>query len=312
MLDELGIKRKKIPLPFRLNHVNCFIAEGEKGYILIDTGLNNNQTKEIWDAFFSDKVLEKIYITHLHPDHYGYAGRLQEQTGAHLSISKIDADIAKYIWQEQPLHLLQEDYNRANVPEKITQGIVELTKNFVPFVAPLPTVHHYFQEGEKIQIGKELFEVIWTPGHSEGLVCFYNKEKSVLFSTDHILPNITPNISYWFYGEQNPLQSYEHSLEKMKQYDAQYVIPSHGDPFYNANERIEQIWNHHLERFAITLDALKKVGTVFEVCHYLFEKEFNVYEYQFAIGETVAHLEYLRAKGECYRELHNGTWQYYL
>lgn len=77
-----------------------------------------------------------------------------------------------------------------------------------------------------------------------------------------------------------------------------------------ANERIEQIWDHHEERFAITLEALKKVGTIFEVCHFLFKKDLNIYEYQFAIGETVAHLEYLRAKGECRRELHNGIWYY--
>lgn len=77
MLDQLGIKRKIIPLPFRLNEVNCFVAEGENGYILMDTGIHNQQTKEIWDDFFKEKTLSEILITHLHPDHCGYAGRLQ-------------------------------------------------------------------------------------------------------------------------------------------------------------------------------------------------------------------------------------------
>src|SRR5690625_7094928 len=90
MLEELGIQRQTIPLPFRLNHVNCFIAEGEKGYILIDTGLNNKQTEKIWDGLLDKKQIDKILITHMHPDHYGFAGQLQKRTGAHLSMSKVE------------------------------------------------------------------------------------------------------------------------------------------------------------------------------------------------------------------------------
>jgi len=63
-----------------------------------------------------------------------------------------------------------------------------------------------------IYLSGNCYEVIFTPGHSDGLICLYNKEKNVLFSTDHILPRITPNISYWFYGEKNPLQSFQNAL----------------------------------------------------------------------------------------------------
>src|SRR5690625_4764619 len=311
MLNQLGIKRKIIPLPFRLSEINCFYAEGENGYILMDTGLHNQQTKKIWDNFFKEKTLDEILITHLHPDHCGYAGRLQQQTGAHISMSKIDARTAEFIWKERPLHLLKEDYYRANIPKDISDGIIDITKKFVPSVTPLPYVQHYFQEGEKVQFGEESYEVIYTPGHSEGLVCFYNREKRILFSTDHILPKITPNISYWFYGEKNPLQSYENSLQKIKQLDADFVIPSHGNPFYGANERIDEIWNHHVQRFDIILDSLQQPANIIEVCEVLFQRELSVYDYQFAIGETIAHMEYIREKGECIREIENGKYIYY-
>src|SRR5699024_9051446 len=130
----------------------------------------------------------------------------------------------------------------ADVPEGIMKKIIDLTKKFIPYVSPWPKVNHYLQEGDTIQFGNGAYEVIFTPGHSEGLVVFYNKEDNVLLSTDHILPKITPNISYWFYGEANPLQSYENSLNKIKRLDAEFVIPSHGQPFYNANNRIDEIW----------------------------------------------------------------------
>ena len=134
----------------------------------------------------------------------------------------------------------------------------------------------------------------------------------MLLSTDHILPKITPNISYWFYGESNPLQSYEHSLQKIKALDIEYVIPSHGAPFYDANKRITEIWEHHLERFEWTLTTIQHGATVFEVCDALFPFELNTYDYQFAIGEAIAHLEYLRAQGECKREMQAGKWIYHL
>src|SRR5690625_2304094 len=310
MLEQLGFNMVTIPLPFRLNHVNCFIAEGENGYIIIDTGLNNEDASKVWNEVIENKPIEKIIITHLHPDHYGYAGELQQLTNAPVSITKIDAETAKYVWEDQPLKALKEDYSRSNVPEKIADGIIDITKQFVPYVSPLPSVEHYFNEGDMIYLSGNCYEVIFTPGHSDGLICLYNKEKNVLFSTDHILPKITPNISYWFYGKENPLSDYEKSLQKIKKLNAGFVIPSHGKPFYDANERIKQIWAHHLERFDMTLEALGKVNSVFEVCHYLFEQELNVYEYQFAIGETLAHLEYLRGKGECARELIGGKWYY--
>src|SRR5699024_7910323 len=104
---------------------------------------------------------------------------------------------------------------------------------FVPYVSPLLSVDHYFNEGDMIYLSDNVYEVIFTPGHSDGLICLYNKENNVLFSTDHILPKITPNISYWFYGKQNPLGDYEKSLQKIKKLNAEFVIPSHGKPFYH-------------------------------------------------------------------------------
>lgn len=311
MINQLGVEMVTIELPFRLNHVNCFLAKGEKGYVLIDTGLHNQAAQIVWEEKLQQKPIEQLIITHVHPDHCGYAGHLQKQTGANVLMSQIDAQVMEEIWREEAIPLLKRDYGKAAVPEKITNQIVQMTRDFQPAVTPIPKINHYLEEGEQLQIGTEQYEVIFTPGHSAGLVCFYNREKSVLFSTDHILPKITPNIAYWFYGEKDPLQSYEHSLQKIKQLHVDYVIPSHGEPFYDANQRIDEIWAHHLERFNETLDALTEGATVFTVCEKLFKKKLSIYDYQFAIGETIAHLEYLRHKNECTRELQAGKWIYY-
>lgn len=290
--------------------MNCFLAEGEHGWTVIDTGLHDKRTVERWDKELDGKNVTDILVTHYHPDHFGYVGGLQEKTGAHVSMTKIDAENGLTSWQDNFIFKLQDNYQMAGIPIDIANKMVGNTSEFVSRVTPYPEVNHYFDEGEVLSIGKQEFEVIFTPGHSDGLVVFYNKEK-ILLSTDHILPKITPNISYWFHGDPNPLGSYLESLEKIKQLDADLVVPSHGKPFYGANNRIDEIKRHHDIRLAKTLEAAGGGSSVFEVCQILFNKELNIHETRFAIGETFAHLEYLRFKGECKREINNEKYIYY-
>ena len=310
MLEKLGVKLIRLDLPFRLNLVNCFLAEGENGWTVIDTGLHNKETVERWNKELAGKEVTNIFITHYHPDHFGYAGGLQEKTGAHLSMTRIDENNGFKAWQDEFLGTLEDNYAIASIPEKIASQMADNTREFISRVTPYPKVNHRFQEGEKVVIGKLEYEIIFTPGHSDGLISFYNKDKRVLFSTDHILPKITPNISYWFHGDPNPLATYMDSLKKVKKLDADYVIPSHGKPFHGANERIEEMLAHHDERLAQTLDYVHKRQNVYEICQKLFPKELTVHEMRFAIGETLAHLEYLRHKNEINRVKENGQWYY--
>lgn len=310
LLEKLGIELVRLNLPFRLNHVNCFLSEGSNGWLIIDAGLNNAYTRNVWDEKLQDKTVSEILITHYHPDHYGYAGGLQEKTGAQVIMTEIDDRAGKHAWTDTFIRSIRKNYDKTGIPQEIADQMTSNTEEFKEAVTPYPKVTRYFNEGEMITIGKEAYEVIFTPGHSDGLVCFYNKENKVLISTDHILPKITPNISYWFHGHNNPLQAYFLSLEKILKLNVEYVIPSHGKPFHDANKRINEIITHHNDRLAETLHYLKKASTVYEVCQRLFPNQLTVHEMRFAIGETLAHLEYLKYKGECVREMQDGSWYY--
>ena len=310
MLEKLGIEPIRIDLPFRLNHVNCFMAEGEDGWTIIDAGLNNAYTRELWEREIGDKSVKNLLITHYHPDHFGYAGGLQQKTGAKLRMTKTDADSGMASWQTEFLETMPSHYAASGVPEEMSDQMAENTADFQPLVNPLPRIDDYLIEGEKVQIGRYEYEVINTPGHSDGMVCFYNKEENVLFSADHILPKITPNISYWFHGYENPLASYLASLEKIKKLDAGFVIPSHGKPFYGANDRIEELTKHHDERLEETREAIAEPSTVYQTCERLFHRPLTVHEMRFAVGETLAHLEFLRHTGDCRREKQNNAWVY--
>lgn len=310
MLEEYGLKLVRLDLPFRLDHVNCFIAEGENGWKVIDAGLHNSKTIKRWDEELKGKTVTDILVTHYHPDHLGYVGGLQEKLNAAVSMPEIDHKAALEAWDEPFLNKLSDNYVLSGIPESIANEMLRNTKEFVPSITPYPRVDHYFQEGGKIQIGRFEYEVIFTPGHSDGLVTFYNKEKNMLLSTDHILPKITPNISYWFHGDSNPLRTYLQSLEKIRKLDADFVVPSHGRPFHGANDRIDEIKEHHHERLEQTMDAIKGGKTVYDACQTLFKRTLTIHETRFAIGETIAHLEYLREKNECTREIVDGRYWY--
>ena len=310
ILKSYQLYQVMLDLPFRLNHVNCFMAEEGDGWKIIDVGLHNAETVARWNKELAQKNIKEIIITHYHPDHFGYAGGMQAKTGARLSMTKIDADMALDAWHDVFLSNLNKNYESAGIPTGIADDMTKNTAEFIERVTPYPTVDHYLKEGEHIRIGNYMYKVIHTPGHSDGLVCFYNSERNMLLSTDHILPRITPNISYWFHGDPNPLKSYLHSLEKIRALDADLVVPSHGKPFYGANDRIDEITKHHEERLDTLLRVITNGATIYEACGKLFRKKLSIHETRFAVGETFAHLEFLRNNGDCQRDMYDGKYWY--
>jgi len=310
LLEKLGVELVRIDLPFRLNHVNCFIAEYENEWTVIDAGLNNKLTRDLWEEKLKDKKVTDILVTHYHPDHFGYVGELQEKAGAKVWMSETDAKAGMNAWEPSFIDQIPANYRASGIPEEQATQMIRNTEEFKPLVSPLPKIGQYLTEKDRVQVGNFEYQVIHTPGHSDGMICLYNEEQSTLFATDHILPKITPNISYWFHGDANPLASYIESLHKIKKLDVEFVIPSHGKPFYGANERIDELVAHHEERLSETLKTIKEPLTVYEACNKLFQRPLTVHEMRFAVGETLSHLEYLRHKKECSREMIDGIWRY--
>lgn len=309
MQEELGVKQITIPLPYRLNHVNCFMAQGSDGWTIIDAGLNSKESQETWNPIIQKHDVKDIIITHYHPDHFGYAGTLQQLTNASVWMTKIDAQIGLTFGEPEATALVRENYETCGLPDHFSKKLKTDDENFKASVKPYPLINHYLEEGQIVPFGKYEYEVIFTPGHSDGLITLFNKEKSILFSTDHILPRISPNISYWFHGNPNPLGAFFDSLKKIRLLDADYIIPSHGKPFNNANKRIDELLSHHEERLERVYEILKHPSSIFEVNNKLFSK-LTIHESRFAIGETIAHLEYLYINQKCQKYYENGTWYY--
>ncbi|WHY83834.1 MBL fold metallo-hydrolase [Neobacillus novalis] len=309
MLNQIGVTQVTIPLPFRLNHVNCFLAEGDRGWTIIDAGLNTEVTETIWKPIIEKHDVKDIILTHYHPDHFGFAGILQEITSANVWMTEVDAQAGLSYWEPASMECVKKNFYTYGLPEDDLSELIVDEERFLNRVQPYPKVNQYLTEGMKLLFGKYEYEVIFTPGHSDGLITLYNKENRILFSTDHILPRISPNISYFFRGIRNPLEAFFQSLNKIKCLNADVVIPSHGKPFRNANKRIDELLAHHQERLEIVYQSIKQPASIIEVSRQLF-KNLTIHETRFAIGETLAHLEYLFLNQQCKRSFEDSTWYY--
>src|SRR5215510_2092507 len=87
-----GILWARIPLPFRLNHINVFLIDDGDGWAILDTGIGNDQTRQVWQALsngpLAGRRFTRLIVTHFHPDHIGLAGWLCERFALPLLTSQ--------------------------------------------------------------------------------------------------------------------------------------------------------------------------------------------------------------------------------
>lgn len=314
---KYGIAQVTIPLPFRLNHIHCYLTrQNDQDWTIIDTGLHRQETVDTWKKAFTqyglkERDLKKIIVTHYHPDHFGYAGELQRETTADVLMGKKAYQLGKKNWTKENQKQSGQFYCQAGMEEKTVKELVEHDGGFFSMVRPFPEVTHFLQEGQQIQIGELTFRALHTPGHEEGHFCFYQPDEKLLFSGDHLLKKITPNISYLGLGDDNPLGTYLSSLEKLGELEINWVLPGHGPIFSDARERIDEIIQHHKERIIETYETIKREMTAFQISKLLFQRELTIHEERFALGETISHLAYLLAKGEIKKTPDSqGVWHY--
>ena len=114
-------------------------------------------------------VPQAIWLTHSHWDHIADASLVQEKYHIPLSVHKEDA-------------LNVESPGSDQLPCWVT----------------IPPVHvsHYFTEGEILELGTLKVEVICTPGHTPGGVCFYLPDAQLLFSGDTLFQGTIGNLSF--------------------------------------------------------------------------------------------------------------------
>ncbi|MFQ5628988.1 MAG: MBL fold metallo-hydrolase [bacterium] len=316
----------RLPLPFALRIVNCYLIRDRGGWCVIDTGLHTPEGQAVWESVFAvlkirKDELTRIVLTHCHPDHYGMAGWLQQyfSDGKEVPmppvlVSQRELENARTVFQPQ-IDLAQtifEFFSSCGTPADISNSIVSDLQNIRKATQPHPLRIEFLKPGSELQIGDHTFRVLHTPGHSDGHLVFFEAETGLMLSGDHVLMEITPNISLWPLSEPNPLGRYLESLEQLAQLNVKSALPGHRQVITNWQARIAELQAHHEERLANMKAAINGSATPFQVSSRVFDlHELTTHEIRFAVTETLAHLEHLVVEEQISKNV-NGVWRYSL
>ncbi|HLJ48779.1 MAG TPA: MBL fold metallo-hydrolase [Bryobacteraceae bacterium] len=296
-----GVHLIVLPLPFELEAINVYLVAIEGGYLLIDCGMDTQRTEDILGqslesigASWTD--IRKILLTHMHPDHVGLCGKVRTLSGAKVLMHWLEAEhLNSMVTAEKRLPWLHSAYNRAGVPSEMQTRMdhdFAFIRNSLHSIEP----DQLLRGGEAIEskIGPLLVE--WTPGHASGHVCLYAPEHKLLFSGDHVLDNITPNISW--HPDQDALADYLKSLDQVADLDVELILPSHGKPFAGHREWVRVTKDHHRERCDQIIASIEgKETTAHELVPKLWRKKLTPVHHHFAVLEVMAHLEYMHRRG---------------
>jgi len=261
-----------------------------------------------------------IVVTHVHPDHFGLAGKIKQLSPRTRLVAHkwewalIESRYIEFADLQRRMGILLK---RHGVPESKLPAMEAASLPVIEFVTvTMPDDAVY--GGETIQTGLYDLEVIWTPGHSSGHICLYEPTNRLLFSGDHILPQITPNVSYHVQSGDNPLGDFLYSLQKLQNLSVSQILPAHQEVFSNLPDRINQIVQHHDRRkkeMLVLMQGLPR--TAYEIsCQVTWDiqdigwEDFPPQLQRIAITETIAHLEYMRWEGKVKRSEHAGLLSY--
>jgi glyoxylase-like metal-dependent hydrolase (beta-lactamase superfamily II) len=293
-----------VPIPFPMKYVNCYLLLGD-GAVLVDCGLDTPEAQGALRGALAEHGLtyadlDQLILTHHHPDHYGLSGIIE---GAGVEVGMLDKEYANghqfWLGLEVQRDKAPQMFRRHGVPDEVMQNLEAIVARQRRTVHP-PQRPKTFSHGQHIELAGSTYQAIWTPGHAEGHAALLRESDGVLLAGDHILNRISPNISLWSYsGRPNPLGDYLNSLDVVAELDITLALPGHYDPIQNISQRIGQLKDHHAERLDTLLGLMhSRPQTCWELSLGLFSGNLNPAQRRFAWSETLAHLEYLRFKGE--------------
>jgi glyoxylase-like metal-dependent hydrolase (beta-lactamase superfamily II) len=185
-------------------------------------------------------------------------------------------------------------------------------ERFGRMTSGVPDVERHVADGETLRWGAHDWVAMQTNGHAEGHLCLANGATRVLISGDQVLPTISSNISYTYRTwDQNPLGSYLDSLERLRKLPADtLVLPSHGVPFYGLQHRIDDLRSRHEAQLAMLVRTCSEPKCAGELLPLMFRRELRGMHLFLALGEALAHLEYLAQAARLGRRTIDGVVRY--
>jgi glyoxylase-like metal-dependent hydrolase (beta-lactamase superfamily II) len=291
--------------------------------LIVDTGFNLPESLQDLRAGIEELGLDMkrtdIFLTHFHADHCGLVPKVVSPDSV-VYMSAVDRDLfddvmdnADNFWVLVERRFLNEGYPKNEFERTQTANPA---KKYLPEVkfTSVPVA-----DGTRLSYGNFRLECVWTPGHTPGHVCLFDKDQGIFFSGDHVLFDITPNITAWA-TLPNSLQHYMNSLLRIRDCPVRVTLTGHRENDGVLSERVAQLIAHHKNRLAnverILEDQPGLNGYEVASCMNWDIRAKNWADFPpgqrwFAVGEALSHLNYLIDQGKVKRIVKNGVHTYF-
>jgi len=313
-----SIHRLKIPLGLDLlDHVNLYLFVDHG--LLIDVGPSGDEaystlTSELEELGLKLRDLKAIIVTHAHIDHVGMWSRLvrDEELRAQLMIHPSELASLRNLARglQGPWARRKRALRELGVPREDVERMELELKQFTPAVQGLYEAlaqrARPLKANEEVVVGGLRVKALWTPGHSQGHLCIYERGTKALALGDHVLPTITPNVSEFEERRRPKLMLYLDSLSKLKRVNVNLALPGHGEPFNDLHRRVDELQKHHFDRAERLLREVQRApgSTAYELASklewdvpYSSWEAFPAHQKYLAVGEAHAHLRLLEHRG---------------
>ena len=325
MPEEVFKNIFKIPVPLPgnpLKVLNSYLIRGDERDLLIDTGFNMPECREALERGLDELKAKRgsldIYLTHLHSDHSGLSPEMVGREG-HIYLSRTDYRYLEYFLSRSSFKERNERYLKEGYPEEVLLHSDRQNPAYRLAVSRLGDPFVPVPDDFRILAGGFEWEMVSCPGHTPGCTMLWNREHGIMFTGDHVLFDITPNITAW-QGAADSLGDYLDSLRKALDYDVRLALPGHrGSGDYHG--RIRALLLHHRRRLEETASIISSCPglSAYEIAARMRWKirasgweDFPPAQKWFAVGECLAHLDYLRLRDVISAEERDGIRVYYL
>ncbi|MDB6100244.1 MAG: zinc metallohydrolase, glyoxalase family [Gammaproteobacteria bacterium] len=307
-----GVYWLRMPLPFRLNHINLWVLQDDDGWTLVDTGMHTSQSASTWQSVISGLMASRpavrVICTHMHPDHVGMAGWLARQFDCRLWMTRLEYMTCRVLvgdtGREAPAEALRF-YSGLGWSSQALNHYKSRFGSFGKMVFPLPESYRRVEDGEHIVIGGRLWHAVVGRGHSPEHLCLYCPELKLLISGDQVLPRISSNVSVFpTEPDADPLSEWLESLASIKSQipDDVLVLPAHNEPFHELHFRIDELIATHQRRLESLYAALSTPRGAMDILKVIFRRELTGDLLLMGSGEALAHLNWLIRRGRVRRE----------
>ena len=315
-----GVLWLRMPLPMKLDHVNCYALRDREGWTIVDTGFDSQRCRAAWEVALGGPLrgapVRRVLVTHHHPDHIGLAGWFQARYGAELLATRTAWLMARMLTLDEQASPVPETLafwrGAGMAPEILEKRRTERPFNFSDVVTQLPLGFQRIREGDTIHLGERQWDIRIGNGHAPEHATLWSSDGELVIGGDQLLPTISPNIGvYATEPDADPVGEWLESCERLRPFttDRQLVLPGHRLPFTGLPTRIRQLVDNHLGALDRLLEFLETPRTAVDCFGTLFFRKIGPGEYGLALAEAVAHLNRLRNLGKAQRTLRDdGAW----